>query len=149
MDNLIRFTGRVLFLSSRAEDIRAQLNGTDLILQQCAPLRENVSTDEITPVTVLLIYDARLARYAHVGLQVGGELPISVDAVNNGGFEVIVAGERYGKGSSREHSPLAEKSAGIRLIVARSFERIYRQNCDNLGILTTTDFSILDRIAAE
>lgn len=148
MDNVIRFTGRVLFLSSRVEDIRAQLNGTDLTLQQC-PLRDNVSTDEITPVTVMLIYDARLGRYAHVGLKVGSELPIGVDAVKNGGFEVIVAGERYGKGSSREHSPLAEKSAGIRLIVARSFERIYRQNCDNLGILTTTDFSIINRIAAE
>ena len=66
----------------------------DLTLQQCAPLRDNVSTDEITRVTVMLIYDARLGRYAHVGLKVGGELPIGVDAVKNGGFEVIVAGER-------------------------------------------------------
>ena len=43
---------------------------------------------------------------------------------------------------------MAEKSAGIKLIVAESLERIYRQNCDNIGILTTTDFSILDRIGA-
>ena len=149
MDKEIRFTGRLLFLSSRVEDMRAQLNGANLTLRRCAPLRDNVSTDEITPVTVMLVYDARLGHYAHVGYKVEGELPIGVDAVKNGGFEVIVAGERYGKGSSREHSPLAEKSAGIRLIVARSFERIYRQNCDNLGILTTTDFSILDRIAAK
>ena len=35
-----------------------------------------------------------------------------------GGFDVTVAGRRYGKGSSRESSPLAEKEAGIRLIVA-------------------------------
>ena len=41
-----------------------------------------------------------------------------------------------------EPSPLAEKYAGIRLIVAESFENIYRQNCDNIGILTTTDFSV-------
>ena len=46
-----------------------------------------------------------------------------------------------------ETSPLAEKAAGIRLIVAESFERIYRQNCDNIGILTTTDFTVLERIA--
>jgi 3-isopropylmalate/(R)-2-methylmalate dehydratase large subunit len=59
-----------------------------------------------------------------------------------------VAGKRYGKGSSRESSPLAELSAGIRLIVAESFERIYQQNCDNIGILTTTDFSVLDRLIA-
>ena len=61
--------------------------------------------------------------------------------VKDGGFEVTVAGSAYGKGSSRESSPLAEKEAGIRLIVAENFERIYRQNCDNIGILTTTDFS--------
>ena len=70
-----------------------------------------------------------------------------MDALRQGGFEVIVAGKRYGKGSSRETSPLAEKAAGIRLIVAESFERIYRQNADNIGILTTTDFTILARIA--
>ncbi|MCZ7153717.1 hypothetical protein NK280_24290 [Salmonella enterica] len=39
---------------------------------------------------------------------------------------MTVAGNRYGKGSSREHSPAAEKLAGIRLVIARSFERIYR-----------------------
>lgn len=59
-----------------------------------------------------------------------------------------MAGKRYGKGSSRESSPLAELSAGIRLIVAESFERIYQQNCDNIGILTTTDFTVLDRVLA-
>jgi 3-isopropylmalate/(R)-2-methylmalate dehydratase large subunit len=147
MERAIRITGRVLFLSSNPEAVRAQLGGANLTLKDCLPLRDNVSTDEITPVTVMLTYDARLGRYAHVGFKVGDEFPIGVDAIKNGGFEVIVAGKRYGKGSSRESSPLAEKSAGIRLIVAESLERIYRQNCDNIGILTTTDFSILDRIS--
>jgi 3-isopropylmalate/(R)-2-methylmalate dehydratase large subunit len=96
----------------------------------------------------MLSYDSRLGRYAHVGFKTGDELPIGTDAVKNGGFEIIVAGQRYGKGSSRESSPLAEKSAGIRLIVAESIERIYRQNCDNIGILTTTNFAILERIIA-
>ena len=59
---------------------------------------------------------------------------------------MTVAGGRYGKGSSREHSPLAEKAAGIRLVIAKSFERIYRQNADNLGLLTSTDFRLIDRI---
>ena len=46
--------------------------------------------------------------------------------------------QRYGKGSSREHSPAAEEAAGIRLVVAESFERIYRQNADNVGLFTST-----------
>src|SRR5436853_4276359 len=36
--------------------------------------------------------------------------------------------------------------AGIRLVVAENIERIYRENCQNLGVLTTTDFSIIDRV---
>jgi 3-isopropylmalate/(R)-2-methylmalate dehydratase large subunit len=50
------------------------------------------------------------------------------------------------KGSSREHSPAAEKLAGIKLVIAESFERIYRQNADNIGLFTSTDFSLVERI---
>ncbi|HTP99984.1 MAG TPA: aconitase family protein [Casimicrobiaceae bacterium] len=144
----VRFTGRTLFLSASLAAVRRQVSGEDLSLAECMPLRDDVSTDEITPTTVCLYHDERLARFAHIAFKVGGEMPIGVDALRNGGFEVLVAGKRYGKGSSRETSPLAEKAAGIRLIVAESFERIYRQNCDNIGILTSTDFTLLDRIAA-
>lgn len=148
MENSIRIDGRVLYLSQDPAQIRAQLDGHALSLAQAGPLRDDVSTDEITPVTVMLTYDERLGRYPYVGFQAGGERPIGEHAIKRGGFQVTVAGKRYGKGSSRESSPLAELSAGIRLIVAESFERIYQQNCDNIGILTTTDFSVLDRIAA-
>ena len=68
--------------------------------------------------------------------------------MRQGGFSVTVAGKRYGKGSSREHSPTAEKLAGIRLVIAESFERIYRQNADNIGLFTSTDFGLLERIEA-
>ena len=147
MNAEVGFAGRMLFLSENLDAVRRQLRGENLALADCMPLRDDVSTDEITPTTVCLYYDERLARYAHIGFKVGGEMPIGVDAVRNGGFTIVVAGKRYGKGSSRETSPLAEKAAGIRLIVAESFERIYRQNADNIGILTTTDFTILARIA--
>jgi 3-isopropylmalate/(R)-2-methylmalate dehydratase large subunit len=63
-----------------------------------------------------------------------------------GRFAVSVAGKRRGKGSSREQSPYAERVAGIRLVVAENIERIYRQNCVNLGVLTTTDFSVLEKV---
>lgn len=72
----------------------------------------------------MLTYDERLGRYPYVGFQAGGDKPIAKDAVRNGGFDITVAAKRYGKGSSRESSPLAELSAGIHLIVAESFERI-------------------------
>jgi 3-isopropylmalate/(R)-2-methylmalate dehydratase large subunit len=146
----IRFDGRILYLSQNASLIRAQLGGANIALAAALPLRDDISTDEITPVTVMTVYDERLGEVPYVGFRAGAgdEMPVGRHAVKRGGFQITVAGKRYGKGSSRESSPLAELSAGIKLIVAESFERIYQQNCDNIGILTTTDFSILDRIQA-
>ncbi|MGV2290874.1 aconitase family protein [Trinickia sp. YCB016] len=148
MEDSFQLTGRVLYLSQDPGCIDAQLAGHPVSLADAAPLRDNVSTDEITPVTVMLTYDERLGQFPYVGFKAGERMPIGRDAIRNGGFQVTVAGKRYGKGSSRESSPLAELSAGIKLIVAESFERIYQQNCDNIGILTTTDFTVLDRLLA-
>ncbi|MFT5449077.1 MAG: 3-isopropylmalate/(R)-2-methylmalate dehydratase large subunit [Gammaproteobacteria bacterium] len=148
MDEMIRFEGRILYLSDNPQTVRAQINGTDVSLNDARPLRDNISTDEITPTTSMLVYDDRLGDVPYVGYQAGGEHPIGEKVVRAGGFAVTVGGKRYGKGSSREHSPVAEMSAGIRLIVAESFERIYQQNCANIGVFTTTDFTVLDRILA-
>ncbi|WP_144141432.1 aconitase family protein [Paraburkholderia sp. BCC1884] len=148
MSDTIRLDGRVLYLSEDPTVIAAQLAGDNFTRATAGPLRDNVSTDEITPVTVMLTYDERLGQYPYVGFEVGARMPIGRNAIRDGGFQVTVAGKRYGKGSSRESSPLAELSAGIRLIVAESFERIYQQNCDNIGILTTTDFAVLDKLMA-
>lgn len=139
-------SGRVLFLSRDAALIDRQLAGETLANVAPDALRDDVSTDEITPMSVLTRFDERLGRVPYVGLRVDGRNPIGTDAVRDGGFCVTVAGNRYGKGSSREHSPLAEFSAGIRLVIAKSFERIYRQNADNLGLFTSTDFGLIERI---
>lgn len=139
---------RVLFLAADAGRVRAQLAGERLTRAQAGALRDDISTDEITPVRIMAHYDARLARFPYTGFTTAnGERPIAPGAVQAGGFVVTVGGRRYGKGSSREHSPAAEKAAGIRLVIAESFERIYRQNADNIGLFTSTDFGLLDRIA--
>src|ERR1035437_8733586 len=66
--------------------------------------------------------------------------------VKEGGFVWAVSGKRRGKGSSREQSPYAEMCAGIQVAIAENIERIYKQNCQNLGLLTSTNFSLIDRI---
>ena len=139
---------RILFLSTQPDCVRAQLAGQSLTFDQASPLRDDISTDEITPVAILSHYDDKLARYAHTGFKAGNDLPIGVNQLREGGFSVIVAGNRYGKGSSREHSPAAEKHAGIQLVIAQSFERLYRQNADNIGLFTSTDFGLIARIQA-
>ena len=117
-----------------------------LFLSEHGVPRHDISTDEITPVAILSHYDARLARFPYTGFQSGGRQPIGPGDVVAGGYTVTVAGRRYGKGSSREHSPAAEKLAGIRLVIAESFERIYRQNADNIGLFTSTDMGLVQRI---
>ena len=138
---------RVLYLSQDPALIRRQLAGETLTREQAGPLRDDVSTDEITPVHILSHYDDTLGDFAHTGLCCDSENPIARRALRQAGFAVLVAGRRYGKGSSREHSPTAEKLAGVQLVIAESFERIYRQNADNIGLFTSTDLGLLDRIA--
>lgn len=137
---------RVLYLSQDAALIRRQLAGESLSREQAGPLRDDVSTDEITPVHILSHYDDTLGDFAHTGLRCGQDNPVARGALRQAGFAVLVAGRRYGKGSSREHSPTAEKLAGVQLVIAESFERIYRQNADNIGLFTSTDLSLIERI---
>lgn len=144
--NSLDLPGRVLFLSADPDIVEAQLAGRRLSLGEAGALRDDVSTDEMTPQAVCLLYDERLGGGLLIGYRAGDRLPVGKDAIRKGGFSVVVAGKRYGKGSAREHSPLAHRAAGVRLIIAESFERIFRQNCDNLGIFTSTDFALVDRV---
>ncbi len=137
---------KVLYLCQEAALIRRQLAGETLTREQAGALRDDVSTDEITPVHILSHYDDTLGDFAHTGLRCQGVNPIGPKALRQAGFAVLVAGRRYGKGSSREHSPTAEKLAGVQLVIAESFERIYRQNADNIGLFTSTDWGLLERI---
>lgn len=148
-----KFQGRILFLTEDPELIRRQLAGEDLPWDTKNPqnnpkLRDDISTDEITPAHICFFFDETLGEFPYTGLKCGNELPIKRGDVKKGGFVAAVSGKRRGKGSSREQSPYAELCAGIKLVIAENIERIYKQNCQNLGVLTTTDFSVIDKIRA-
>ncbi len=142
MDQSVSFPGRTLFLTEDAATIARQLGGEDL---PAVPegLVDNISTDEITPGWVCFWYDATLGLYSLVGLR---NQAIGRGAIKEGGFSVIVSGRSKGCGSSRETAPYSEKAAGIRLVIAKSIEKIYGQNCQNIGLLTSTDFGLIERI---
>jgi 3-isopropylmalate/(R)-2-methylmalate dehydratase large subunit len=140
----VQIPGKILYLTEDKDLLRRQLEGETVAVDLARDaLVNNISTDELTPGWVCYYYDETLARYCLVGLRGG---VVQRDAIKNGGFGVIVSGRSKGCGSSRETAPYSEREAGIRLVVARSIEKIYGQNCQNIGLLTTTDFGILDRI---
>ncbi len=141
----VKISGRTLWVTKDLVPFEQQLEGKELTSRPDPDaLVDNISTDELTPGWVCYYYDETLARYCLVGLR-GGK--VERDAIKGGGFGVIVSGRSKGCGSSRETAPYSEREAGIQLVVARSVEKIYGQNCQNIGLLTTTDFSVLDRIA--
>ena len=109
-------------------------------------LRNDISTDEITPAYICYYFDETLGEFVYTGLKCGDQFPIKRNDVKKGGFVCSVSGKRRGKGSSREQSPYAEIAAGIRLVIAENIERIYKQNCQNLGLLTSTNFDLLERV---
>jgi len=147
----VRLEGRILFLTEDPELIKRQLAGEDLPWDTKNPgnnpkLRDDISTDEITPAHYCFYFDETLGEIPYVGLKCGSVTPIGRGEVKRGGFVCAVSGKRRGKGSSREQSPYAEMCAGIKVVIAENIERIYKQNCQNLGVLTSTDFSLIDRI---
>src|SRR5260221_2105926 len=143
---LVRLAGRVLFLAEDAGVVQRQLAGEDLAWTQAIKLRDDISTDEITPAYICYYFDETLGQFPYLGLKCGDAFPITRGAVKAGGFVASVSGKRRGKGSSREQSPYAEMCAGIKLVIAENIERIYGENCQNLGVLATTDFSIIDKV---
>ena len=89
---------------------------------------DNVDTDVIIPARYLNVSTAEeLAMHCMEDLDPG-----FAGAVQPG--DVIVAGENFGCGSSREHAPLAIKGAGVSCVVARSFARIFYRNAINVGL---------------
>src|SRR6266508_2059130 len=151
----VRFDGRILFLTEDTSLIRRQLEAArdegkileDELVQRVMnddlPLMNNISTDEITPGWVCFHYDETLGQYVYVGMRDGA---VKKDEVKNGAFAVVVSGLSKGCGSSRETAPYAEKWAGIQLVIAKSIEKIYGQNSQNIGLLTSTDFGLIERI---
>jgi 3-isopropylmalate/(R)-2-methylmalate dehydratase large subunit len=134
--------GRVLFLTRRVEGIRGQFSGDSVAGDD--ELMSDVSTDEIAPAWASYYFDERLGQDCLTGLR---DAAVRKGNVASGGFGVLVAGENFGCGSSRETAPYALVAAGIRLVVAPSFARIFRQNADNIGLFTSTDRELVPLLA--
>lgn len=88
----------------------------------------DVDTDVIIPARYLnTTSESELA--SHCMEDIDGEF---IKRVQPG--DIIVAGDNFGCGSSREHAPIAIKASGIKLVIAASFARIFYRNSINIGL---------------
>ena len=90
---------------------------------------DNVDTDVIIPARYLnTASHEELAKHCMEDID-------KTFAVNVKQSDIIVAGENFGCGSSREHAPIAIKASGVSLVIAKSFARIFYRNAINIGLL--------------
>src|SRR5260370_4771002 len=108
----VRLEGRLLFLAEDADVVRRQLAGEDLAWTQAIKLRDDISTDEITPAYICYYFDETLGQFPYLGLKCGDEFPITRGAVKAGGVVAPVSRQTPGKGWSRGQSPDAGRSGG-------------------------------------
>jgi 3-isopropylmalate/(R)-2-methylmalate dehydratase small subunit len=95
---------------------------------KCWKFGNNVNTDEIIPARYLNTTDTKeLASHC----MEDADPDFIKNAKPN---DVIVAGENFGCGSSREHAPIAIKAAGMSCVIAKSFARIFFRNAINIGL---------------
>ncbi|MGM9454614.1 aconitate hydratase [Legionella bozemanae] len=98
-------------------------------------VEDNISTDEISPAGAkVLPYRSNIPKiseftFTHI------DSGYAERAKKNKKGHVIIGGENYGQGSSREHAALAPRYLGLRIVIAKSFARIHWQNLINFGIL--------------
>ena len=100
-----------------------RLAGRAVVIEQ-----DNVDTDVLYPGSFLNIEDPELmSPHLFEGLDPGLRDEMHPETI-------LVVGENFGTGSSREHVPLAMKASGVSCLVGKSFARIFRRNCLNLGL---------------
>lgn len=103
-------------------------------------LGSHIDTDAIIPAKFLVSTEADfLGKYCMSGLEEGW-----IERISPG--DILVAGQNFGCGSSREHAPLAILGAGIPVVIAHSFARIFYRNGFNMGLVLMEIGQAVDRI---
>ncbi|MEM7151236.1 MAG: aconitase family protein [Myxococcota bacterium] len=142
----MKLTGRVLWLTEDSSLVARQLGGEDLDVkpEDTPAMHYGVNTDAmINGAACTLGYTGEiLGPYFLQNFQE----KVSKDDVKDGGFQVVVGGDAYGSGSSREVAVVAHQGAGIQLVVAKSLQRIFQENTVYCGLPFTTDFGVLHRL---
>ena len=101
---------------------------------------DNIDTDQIVPAEYLTLVPSKLDEYEKLGSYAMIGLPDRYGKFIATGemktrYPIIIAGENFGCGSSREHAPIALGAAGVKAVIAQSYARIFFRNCVSTGEL--------------
>lgn len=139
----VYFSPQILQLTENPMLLKAQLTGLSPDISS-EDLSSGINTDIIIPSDACKSPDPEiLAEFVLTGWKNG---TIGSGDIKKFCPNVLVAGSAFGSGSSREHAPIALNRAGINIIIAPSFSPIFRRNTTNIGLYTSTDFSLLTDI---
>jgi aconitate hydratase len=107
---------------------------------------DKITTDHIMPAGARLKYRSNVPEYSkYVFEPIDKEFPKrAMEAKKQGLATVVVAGESYGQGSSREHAALCPMYLGVKAIIAKSVERIHAANLVNFGIISLSFKNMAD-----
>src|SRR6266581_7497342 len=143
----VQLAGRPLYLTSDPALLKKQFRGDSLdVMPQLSELYAHVSTDAIIKANPdCYYYDDRLGTLVLRSLGGGGM--IEAGDIRKGGFGMLLAGEGWGEGSSREVAALALLYAGIGIVYAPSMAPIHRQNLINNGMFPVSDLLLGRRLA--
>ncbi len=101
---------------------------------------DNIDTDQIIPAEYLTLVPSKPEEYEKLGSYALIGLPdrygkFVAEGATKTEYPIVVAGENFGCGSSREHAPIALGAAGVQAVVAQSYARIFFRNCAATGEL--------------
>ena len=142
----MKLQGKILHLVDDPSMLRAQLDGEPTSVGADSTYVYGVNTDAMI--------SGRACTYGYTGEILGPyflenfQETVNEGDVKAGGFQVVVGGHAYGSGSSREVAVVAHQGAGIELVVADSFQRIFQENMVYSGMPFTTDRGVLARLEA-
>src|SRR5262245_8141900 len=143
----VQLKGKPLYLTSDAALLKDQFRGETLTqAPDVGSLYSHVSTDAIIKANPdCYYYDDRLGTLVLRSLGNGGM--VEPGDIRNGRFGMLLAGDGWGEGSSREVAALALLYAGIGIVFAPSMAPIHRQNLINNGMFPITDLELAQKLA--
>ncbi|GBF95157.1 isopropylmalate small subunit [Raphidocelis subcapitata] len=127
-----------------------------IVRGKCYVTKDNIDTDQIIPAEYLTLVPSKPDEYEKLGSYALIGLPDDLyttrfvkDGEMKTEYPVIIGGENFGCGSSREHAPVALGASGSQVVVAQSYARIFFRNCISTGELypVETDVRLCDELA--